>query len=382
LIADGLKLLISTVAASSGTRFWAWNDKAILSVNQGGYGFEYGRSIGPYGETSIGEVLTAAAATNVLTEPEKRLAYAFSSRVAQRYVDFWVDPSTGSVNLWDGGRRTDTYRGKFRILGENLSLAYQFGYTNDNWNKMGYQDVVPTQAFWGQSNALPQQTVTWFSKGKYDRMLLTRREGSRLISLPIVNGASSQHDHQPYFPIPFSPGMLEAIPDGEVPIMVPQIKLTDGSILMPLAYQRNVRVENQGSRTTVTYSQSELDKLGNRAPIPDERISLQTQYEFQPGKIRRTDTFTPNAPIDVQDIVMAFGTFSQAPTTRAGVTTFGAGAVERFGVTGLPNCVSSPVGSDRDYHTNIGPMASKVVCRSGPRQTARPFTISWELTYK
>lgn len=358
------------------------SDVMLQRVNKDGYGFEYGRSIGPYGETSIVEVLTAAAITNVLTEPEKRLAYAFSSRVAQRYVNFWVDQTTGSVNLWENGRRTDAYRGKFRILGENLSLAYQFGYTNDNWNTMGFKDVLPTPAFWSHLSALPAQSVTWFSKGKYDRMLLTRRENGRLISLPVINGAATQHDHHPYFPIPFSPGLFEAVPDGELPMMVPQIQLADGSRLMPLAYHRNVAVTSRGDRTSVSFVQDELDKMGARAPIPDARLSVQTRYEFQTGRIRRTDIFTPVGTLDVADIVMAFGTFSGAPTTRAGVTTFARGAVERIAVTGLPNCVSAPTNGERDYQTNIGAMDTKVVCRSGPRQISRPFTISWDIGYK
>jgi hypothetical protein len=357
-------------------------DVMLHRVNREGYGFEYGRSIGPYGETSIIEVLTAAAATNVLTEQEKQLAYAFSSRVAERYVNFWIDAKTGSVNLWDNGRRTDAYRGKFRILGENLSLAHQFVYTNENWNKLGFQDKVPTNAYWAGLNSLPKETVTWFSQGKYDRLLLTRREGDRIISLPIINGASTQHNHSPYFPIPFSPGMLEAVPDGDKPLMVPQIKLADGSTLMPLAYFRNARVERQGAKTVVSFSQTELDKMGGRAPVADARIAVATRYEFQRGKIRRTDVFTPVAPIDVQSLVMEFGTFSALPVTRSGVTDFATGAVKRFAVTGLPDCVASAVNGQADYQTSIGAMNSKVLCQAGARQISAPFTISWEITYK
>jgi hypothetical protein len=357
-------------------------DVMLHRVNQDGYGFEYGRSIGPYGETSIIEVLTAAAATNILTEQEKRLAYAFSSRVAERYVNFWIDAKTGSVNLWDGGRRTDAYRGKFRILGENLSLAHQFVYTNEYWNKLGYKDKVPTQEDWRGLKSLPAQTVTWFSKGKYDRLLLTRRDGTRLISLPIINGASSQHNHQPYFPIPFSPGMLEPIPDGDVPHLVPQIKLTDGTVLMPLAYMRDAKVETKGTKTTVSYSQTELDKMGDKAPVADTRIAVATRYEFGPGSIRRTDVFTPTKPIDVQEIVMAFGTFSEDALSKAGVTNFASGAVKRFAVTGLSDCAASATNNDADYRTSIGAMKTKVLCKSGPKQMSSPFTITWEMTYK
>jgi hypothetical protein len=357
-------------------------DVMLHRINMDGLGFEYGRSIGPYGDTSIVEVLTAAAATNVLTEQEKQLSYAFSSRTAERYVNFWLDAKTGSVNLWDGGRRTDTYRGKFRILGENLSLAHQYVYTNEVWNKMGYKDKIPTKAFWNSMKALPKRTVTWFSKGKYDRLMVTWREGSRIISLPIVNGAASQHNHSPYFPIPFSPGMLEAVPDGEVPLMIPQIKLTDGSVLMPLAYFRDAKVVAKGARTTITYRQSELDLMGQNAPVPDTRLAVATRYDFEAGKIRRTDTYTPTAPIDVSEIVMAFGTFSEGSSTKAGVTNFAKGAVRSFAVKGLDDCTASDASTDKDYNTSIGAMKTKVNCRSGARKISQPFTISWELSYK
>ena len=42
--------------------------------------------------------------------------------------------------------------------------------------------------------------------------------------------------HNPYFPIPFSRGMLEGVADGTKPLLVPQFTLTDGAVLMPLAF--------------------------------------------------------------------------------------------------------------------------------------------------
>ncbi len=50
-----------------------------------------------------------------------------------------------SVNLWEKGRRTDDYRGKNRILGENLSLLHQHIATNNS--------VEPAGATMGQNKA-------------------------------------------------------------------------------------------------------------------------------------------------------------------------------------------------------------------------------------
>ncbi len=122
-------------------------DVMFLRLNPRGEGFEYGRSLGPYSETAIIEVLTAAAVLNLLDEQQQSLAYAFISRAAQRYVDFWLDARSGSVNLGMAVDAPDDYRGKFRILGENFSLGHQYIYTNAAWNRLGYKDRPPVESF-------------------------------------------------------------------------------------------------------------------------------------------------------------------------------------------------------------------------------------------
>jgi hypothetical protein len=204
-------------------------DLMLPRLNLRGEGFEYGRSIGTYGETAFLEVLTAAAKLDVLTPQEKTMAYAFSSRVTARYMDFWFDPKMGSVNLWEHGRRTDDYRGKHRILGENLSLARQHIYTSAIWNELGFKDKAPDAGYAAWLDTLPARRVTWFAKGEHDRLVVTLRDKGRVIGLPIINGGKSQHEHTPYYPIPFSPGMLAGVADGEFPQLLPRVTLADGS---------------------------------------------------------------------------------------------------------------------------------------------------------
>jgi len=357
-------------------------DVMMMRLDAEGRGFEYGRSIGPYGETAIIEVLTAAAVLDLLTPAEKDLAYAYSARAAQRYVDFWQDPKTGSVNLWDGGRRTDDYRGKFRILGENLSLAHQYAYTSAHWARMGYAGKAPA-ADWakGLSN-LPRRQVTWFQRGQYDRLLVSVRDGDRLISLPVINGGPSQHMHNPYFPIPFSPGMLSASPDGVAPFLTPRLTLEDGSALMPLAYFKGAKVVTKGARTTVSWRQDELDLMGKNAPIADKRVSVATTYVLEPGRITRTDVFTPAAGVKVKDVELQFGSFSGGAKQAGTTTSFADGAVRRFAVEGLKACQSGPAGEDKEYRSATGAMTTKVVCHGAPSDQATPFKITWRLDYR
>src|SRR6202521_1626007 len=101
-------------------------------LNAEGKGFNFGRSIGPYGDSSFMEVLTAAANAGVLSPEEKDVAYAYITQAARRYATFWYDTTlpTPSVNMWVKGRGTDTYRGKPRALGENFSLLHQYIYVD------------------------------------------------------------------------------------------------------------------------------------------------------------------------------------------------------------------------------------------------------------
>jgi hypothetical protein len=357
-------------------------DVMLQRLNPNGDGFEYGRSLGPYGLTAIVEVLTAAAAVGVLNEQEKALAYAFVCRAGQRYVEFWLNGKTGSVDMWDQGRRTDAYRGKFRILGENLSLAHQFVYTNAAWNQLGFQDKPPRLDFAAALDRLPRRTVTWFARAEYDRMLLTLRDRGHVIGLPLINGGQSQHMHNPYFPIPFSPGMLDGIADGNSPQLIPQFSLSEGAVLAPLAYFQHVKVTERGNETVITFQQPCLDRLGSASPIPDDRFSLTSTYVLTPGRITRTDVYTPKGTVELKGVRMEFATYSEAPVQKGGTITFGHGAVRKFEASGFEHCGTAEVQEDMAYHTPTGPLNTNVVCESSARTVQGPLKLSWTLSYQ
>jgi hypothetical protein len=357
------------------------SDVMLARMHASGEGFEYGRSLGPYSETAIVEVLTAAAVLGVLNDREKALAYAYATRAADRFVNFWVDKTSGSVDLWDRGRHTDAYRGSFRRFGENLSLVHQYTYTNSAWNSLGYKDKQPIANFSAALNELPEQSVTWFARGSFDRALLTRRDGEHLIGLPLISGGTTQHMHSPYFPIPFSRGMLSGVADGTQPLLLPQFHLSDGSIVMPLVFIRDIDVATQEGRTTVRYRQSELDRLGRQSPIADDRLSLATSYVFEQGRITRTDVYTPKEPLDIAGIELDFGSFSELSAVSQQSVTFSNGAIDAFTVAGLDGCQAQAIDNDPEFESDEGPMRTKVICTAGPRTVRAPFTISWTLTY-
>jgi hypothetical protein len=357
-------------------------DVMLLRLNAGGEGFEYGRSLGPYADTSMVEVLTAAAIAGVLTPQEKDLAYAFVCRAVRRYVTFWMNKQTGSVDLWDQGRRTDAYRGKFRILGENFSLAHQFLYTNAAWNALGYKDKPPMTDFDAALDRQPGRTVTWFAHGVYDRTLLTIRDRGRVIGLPLINGAHDQHMHNPYFPIPYSDDMLSGVADGSAPLLISRLTLADGSVLQPLAYFQNVKVAEDGGKTVVTYSEPQMDRMGKNAPVPDDRLSVAVTYVFSPGRITRTDVYTPKGTVALAGAAMEFATYSDEPDQTDGAITFARGAIRSFAAEGFENCRVQSVNGDYDYETPTGPFLNKISCMRGPATLSAPMRTSWTLTYQ
>lgn len=356
-------------------------DVLLPRFNLTGEGFEYGRSIGAYGETAFLEVLTAAALLKVLTPQEERMAYAFSSRISARHMDFWVDPKTGSVDMWGQGRRTDGYRGIHRIFGENLSLARQHIYTNAIWNRLGYAGRAPDRGYAKWLQTLPRSTVTWFARGEHDRALVTVRDRGRLIGLPIINGAEGQHMHNPYFPVPFSPGMLSGSADATYPHLVPRITLADGAVLMPLAFFKDVRVTRRGTTTEVSWRQDALDLMGKDDARADRRASIETRYTFAPGRITRGDHLRLAPGVRAAKIELEFASFSAAPAVRAGRVSYGSGEVRGFAATGYDGCKAGRPGKP-EYRAPTGAFSSVVRCeRSTPVAQGGVIALTWELSY-
>ncbi|SHF23242.1 hypothetical protein SAMN02745148_02115 [Modicisalibacter ilicicola DSM 19980] len=357
-------------------------DVILVRLNEEGHGFSFGRSIGAYGDTAFLEVLSAAAYLDVLTPREEEMAYAFAARATERYVDFWYDEEMNSVNLWDKGRTTDDYRGKHRILGENLSLSHQLIYTANIWNEIGYEDKIPSKDFASWLEELPKSTITWFARGEYDRALATYRDENHVISLPLINGGESQHMNNPYFPIPFSNGMLEGTPDEDYPQLLPRFTLADGGELIPASFIRDVETSRNGDTFTVMYHQEAVDKLGERHPVEDDRLKVETRYDFSPGKITRTDIYRSDEALEVDDIELEFASFSNDATLDGNTVTFNEGDVVEFSVTGLDECEVESVDGEPPYQTPVGPLLTRVACESSDVTIDDPMKIGWSIKYK
>ncbi|BET68388.1 hypothetical protein ASA1KI_33060 [Opitutales bacterium ASA1] len=368
-------------------REWLRSAVEVVLVGLGpeGAGFQFGRSIGPYADTAYLEVLTAAAALDVLSSHEKEMAYAFHVRAAARFVDFWYDPQMRSVNLWDHGRRTDTYRGKHRILGENLSLVHQHLYTAAIWRRLGFAQRPPDDAaFMSWLRALPRQTLTWFARGEHDRALVTYRDGLRVVQLPIVNGGPSQHMHNPYFAIPFSDELVQGSANATFPQLLPRFTLADGSQLTAAAYARGIEAHEDGDAFIVEFEQTELDRLGERSPIPDDRLSVRTTYLLEPGRFTRTDVYTPREALTDVRIEMEFSSFSENGrlSDDGRRVDFASGAARTFEVEGFTSLTLEAIADDPVRRAPTGPMRTRIQCVETLAIFDAPVTLRWTLAWE
>ena len=360
-------------------------DVALDSASATGEGFTFGRSLGPYGETAMLEILSTSAYLGILTPEEKEYAYTYSTRIAARYMDFWYDPALHSLDMWGKGRRTDTYRGKHRILGENFSLLQQLIATNEMWNRAGMRDQAPKadlQAWLDKTR--PRFAMTWYAQGEYDRALATFRDQEHVFSLNMINGGPSQHANSPYYPLPFAAGIVSGIADSGYahPQLLPKFVLADGSELIAAAYIKDIRDSKDGAGYQVSYRQDELDKLGKSAPVKDARIKLATVYSLQPGAISRTDTYTPNGAQQVERVTLEFAAFSDQATVDGNRVRFKDGAVTEYEVSGLQACKAEPTRASALYQAPYGPMKTLVSCATGKFSMTQPLVIKWTIRYR
>jgi hypothetical protein len=360
-------------------------DVALNAANADGTGFTMGRSLGPYGETAMLEILSTAAYLGVLSPEEKEYAYAYSARIGERYMNFWYDPALHSVDMWGKGRRTDTYRGKHRILGENFSLLHQLISTDDMWNRAGMKDAAPRAdlAAW-LVRARPAFSLTRFAGGEYDRALAIWRDGPHVFSLSMINGGPSQHANSPYYPLPFSYGIVSGIADSGAahPQLLPKFRLADGSELIATAFMKDIQAHDVDGGYRVTYRQDALTKLGKNVPVKDTRIAVETEYVLRHGVVTRTDTYTPAAPLDVAGVSLDFASFSRGAGVDGTDIAFHDGAVRGFAVQGLANCRAEDVAGSEAYRAPYGPMATLASCGTGAFTFDKPLRISWTIRYQ
>jgi hypothetical protein len=361
-------------------------------ANSFGHGFSYGRSIGAYGDTSALEVLSISAVLNILKSEEKDLAYTYNVKIAEKFRDFWIDKDMKSINMWDHGRRTDAYRNKGRILGENLSLCMQVISSYEHWVEAGYEAKECDSNFLeALNNRNPYRLYRFCGEGQ-DRAMAIIRDQGHVFSLPLINGGggtagdkggNGYYCKTPYLPVPHEDCVLEGTPDTTHPYLVPRVVLEDGTELMPVAYIKEIMDEVDGDEFKIIYTQDEVCKLGESYPQKDAIMSSKTIYTITPGIIEREDIFYPQEELSIKEIKMEFATYGKTALQTENKVSFEDSSItdiEAFGM--VERQVSDIDPKNNDYHTPHGALRTKVEWKSTSKKTKEPISIKWKMSYK
>lgn len=188
--------------------------------------------------------------------------------------------------------------------------------------------------------------------------------------------------HNPYFPIPFSPGLLQGSADAKFPQLTPRITLADGSVLLPLAFFTDVKVDRRGRTTEVSWRQAAMDLMGGEDAKPDDRASIETHYVLAPGAITRTDRLLPAPGVRIRSIETEFATFSATPRSAGSSDVrFGSGEVQRFSASGYGAC-RPDIAGDPVYRAPTGAFSTVIRCGRTDPDVSKPLELSWTLSYK
>lgn len=313
-----------------------------------GWGFSYGRSIGAYGETAVLQILASAAQLGgVLTKEEEELAYAYSVHCIRKLILFWYDEEMQSINMWEKGRRTDGYRNKNRILGENLSLSMQVIDVIEQWKSLGYD--CSSDCKWPDDGKGIQDGLFFcrFAKNEYDRGLVISRKGGHVWSLPLISGGTPYYDKDAYLPVPRENGVLEAVPDVHHGSLVPEIILEDGTKLMPICFFDSIKICGEdGCQVKLSH----MCRIGESAPAvweceDGQGIQALTTYRFLEHEIEREDVFTIREGTPLKEIRLCFDTFSEGAVCAGNKVSFGSGPIVSIKTENYGNGTARETGS-------------------------------------
>lgn len=355
---------------------------ALQLANEKGHGFPYGRSSGAYGDTAILEVFSAAAELGgILSDEELELAYAYSIGIMKKIADFWYDKNTGAVNLWDNGRKTDSYRNKNRILSETISICMHVMDSYEHWKKAGFENHIACDDFSEMLEKLNPYTYVTFCDGEYKRGLAIVRAEKHIWTLPIVSGGKQYYHKDAYLPIPFQTEVIEYVPEYSYGQLVPQLILDNGDAYMPLVYTSHITSTLNDNQMTINCEYDGLCLMGQNTPVKLENAKAIVTYTFTKNQIHREDTWILGQMENVKEARLVFLTYSDKPYTNGREVIFENGIIKSIAVTGLEECNLRSVFHDENYNTSHGRITNEIIWSKPISNPIRELKVDWTITY-
>lgn len=373
-------------------------------ANEEGTGISYGRSIGAYGEAAALQVLAPAALLGgIFHEDEEKIAFGYSCRLIRRMVTFWYDEKMQSINMWEKGRRTDQYRNKHRILGENVSLNMQIVDVMEQWEKVGYHWDQEPEDWVDALKKQKQAKLFRFAKDTYDRCLVIIRDGAHVWSLPVISGGKEYYDKDPYLTVPRENLVLEGVPDTSHGALIPLFYTAEDEVLMPAVFSSQVTLREEEGNQVVSIEYPALCVKPKKAPkvsvaagkasdgavpVIEQRngYTLHTEFRFSHGEILRKDVLSvKQGAAKIKRAELTFETFSEEPAIRdnGACVRFEKGPVLALETTGYQRCIAETgVWDSKEHDTPHG--GNRCVCHWVSREDVDQETwdLSWKLIYK
>lgn len=303
------KLYDAGIPLTASMRKWlrASADYVLFNANMKGGGFQYGRSIGAYGDSAFLEILTAAAVHGVLTSDELLPAFGFCYKITQKFLTYWWDEDRQSINIWSNARATDSYRGRHRLFGENLSLLHQHLYCHRNWRPLiantDLSEVISALEVWTEQ--LPRAKFIRFTEGGCEKALLTYRDGERRIALPLING-DLHYRQMSYNSIPFISDLFQPVPDMEVPLLFPEIVLDNGSSYITYPCFSGIEYTEDTEKSSISWCFSGGTILTGKYPICEPVFKGRARVDLMPGQVSKTEIIELSEDTRLSSVVMVF----------------------------------------------------------------------------
>lgn len=265
-------------------------DYVLINLNTEGDGFQYGRSIGAYGDTAFLEILSAAAWYGLLNQEELSLSYKFCCLSTNKLIDFWWDKRRGTVNLWEDGRETDSYRSKHRILGENFSLIHQHIYTQLIFQNLGFISSSYTDSEYTLSlDKLEKGKLTIFNSDSEGgrQAVFTWRNSGRVFNFPLVNGEKYNATglYSPFLYTSYNHAKLNKVLD-----LIPIIELNSGKSLIGLGNYKKISLNLIDGKYELSWYQDILVDI-NEENYSYDGIKFLSKIVFERNGILRKDYY-------------------------------------------------------------------------------------------
>lgn len=275
----------------------------VFMANNKGDGINYGRSLSCHGDGACVEALSSAFMRGLVDEADKDVAIAYSVKIIEKTLNFWYNSQKRSFDIWWNGRSTNRYRQVHRVLEVNLDMANHLLTTLNNFELAGLADSEPKTVIKTPENWICK--VVPFKEGAdTTAKTVVLRKGDTVAMLPLI-GLGSLYFGAAYQPYPAICGILEGAPEAQMPYLVPQYTLADGTLARPIQYYSDVSVSDENGNITVT-AKGTLCALGERLPSKANG-SFTSVFEFASDAV--TASFT--AEVDVKSIETVIGVHNE-----------------------------------------------------------------------